>query len=75
MSAPNSVAVARVRLTQRLLIGAVESNPEYITDDNWQGAMEHVSRMLRKAGQEVVEDPQLLLFPGDEREERKRAHG
>lgn len=61
---PDGVTLARVRMTQRLLIGAVESNPEYITDDNWQAAMEGVARLLRNAGAEIVEDAQLVLFPG-----------
>jgi hypothetical protein len=42
------VAVMRLRLAERLLIGAAADRPELLTDDNWQHAMAHVYAMLKK---------------------------
>lgn len=44
----DAVWVARLRLAERLLIGAASERPELLTDENWAGAMAHVFALLKK---------------------------
>lgn len=68
MSAAGSPALtaARLRIAQRALIAACDSNPELLTDDGWQKALQHVTTLVVTQAPAVEDSNQLSLFENPE---------
>jgi hypothetical protein len=44
----NEVTGSRLRLAQRGLIAAAESNPDLVLDDNWQDVLERITGLVNE---------------------------
>jgi len=57
------IKLERLRLCQRLLIGALEADPSLNTDDQWQSAMAVVTALVQKEAQKRRGLPQSEIKP------------
>lgn len=55
------VSIARLRLAQVALIGAMDANRDLLMDEKWQNALADVNRMISEATPREAER-QLALF-------------
>lgn len=74
----DEVSVARLRLSQVALIGAMDANRELLLDERWQNALAAVNGMISEAQAAEAQDlKQLVLFPRNHRgtEAQRSARG